>query len=88
MTEKNSIVVWVQHTQKLINNLVHINYRGAGTWFYLKWRTTIKQLNRRQIIILNHDDGSVDQLVYKTKTEWSLTNVRQPKNILFQAFSF
>ena len=88
MTEKNSIVVWVQHSKKLLNNLVHINYKGKSTWFCLKWRTTIKQLNRKQIIILNHDDGSVDQLVYKTKTEWSLTNVRQPKNILFQAFSF
>jgi len=88
MTERGSIVVWVQHAATLMNSLVHLYPRGESTWYELQWRTVIKQLNQRQILILNKDDGSIDQLFLNPKKEWTLQNVRPPKILHFEQYSF
>ena len=86
LTQKNSVVIWVQHTKDFNNDLVLIEEGRKSTWFSLSLRATPKQLNKRQILVINHGAGAVDQLVFDSE-KWAMANVRQEQNVLGIGYS-
>jgi hypothetical protein len=85
MIDFESIAVHLFNNKEQRSYLVFLKRKGVNEWLPLRYKSTVKQLNKKLFIVLHHADCSVDKAEI-AGNKWSTANIRPPQIILIKSF--